>query len=98
GRGIIAGHLVECSGHVCGGNFSGWKDTPEPWKMGYPIAEVYENGDAIITKVPGSGGMITLATCTEQLLYEMHDPANFMSPDVIADITSPDWKRWAKTR
>ncbi len=85
--GVIMGHLMECSGHVTGGNFSFWDTVPDPDRLGFPIAEVSEDGGAVITKVEGSGGIVSEATCTEQLLYELHDPANFLSPDVIADVT-----------
>ena len=87
-RGIVVGHLMECSGHVTGGNFSFWQEVPHPERLGFPIAEVYENGDAIITKVEGSGGLVSLRTCREQLLYEIHDPANYYTPDVVADFTT----------
>jgi len=85
--GSIVGHLLECSCQVTGGNFSNWKSVPEPWRIGYPIAEVYENGEAIITKPPDTGGLVSVETCKEQLLYEIHDPANYILPDVICDIT-----------
>ncbi len=88
-RGIIVGHLMECAGHITGGNFAdpGYKDVPDLHRLGFPIAEVYENGDAVITKVLGTGGLVSTATVTEQLLYEMGDPANYIEPDVVADIT-----------
>lgn len=88
-RGIIVGHLMECAGHITGGNCAdpGYKDVPDLRRLGFPIAEVYENGDAVITKVPGTGGLVSTATVTEQLLYEMGDPANYIEPDVVADIT-----------
>lgn len=85
--GSIVGHLLECSCQVTGGNFSAWKDVPEPWRIGYPLAEVSEDGEAIITKPPDTGGVVNEATCKEQLLYEMHDPANYLLPDVVCDIT-----------
>jgi len=86
--GVIIGHLMECSGHITGGNFSFWDKVPDLEHIGFPIAEVSENGEAIITKVEGSGGMVSVVTCSEQLLYELHDPANYFSPDVIADVTN----------
>lgn len=90
GKGIMLGHLLECGGQITGGYFAdpGYKDVPEPWKIGFPIAEVMENGDAVITKVEGSGGLITTATCKEQLLYEIHDPASYVTPDGISDYTN----------
>lgn len=89
GQGTLIGHLLECAAQVTGGYFAepGYKDVPDLWKVGFPIAEVFENGDAVITKVEGSGGCVTPATCKEQLLYEIHDPARYITPDVVADFT-----------
>lgn len=90
GIGTALGHLMECGGQVTGGYFAdpGYKDVDKLAHLGFPICEVSENGEAIITKVPGSGGKVTLQTCKEQLLYEIHDPANYYTPDVIADFTN----------
>ena len=89
GRGIAVGHLLECAAQVTGGYFAdpGYKDVPDIARVGFPIAEVAEDGSAVITKVPGSGGMVTRATCTEQLLYEIHDPMRYYQPDVVADFS-----------
>jgi hypothetical protein len=89
GKGIAVGHLLECAAQVTGGYFAdpGYKDVPELARVGFPIAEVSEDGTAVITKVPGSGGMVTRATCTEQLLYEIHDPTRYFQPDVVADFS-----------
>jgi Acyclic terpene utilisation family protein AtuA len=89
GRGTVVGHLLECAGQVTGGYFGdpGFKDVADLARLGFPIAEVRENGDAVITKVAGSGGAVTPATCKEQLLYEIHDPARYVQPDVVADFT-----------
>ena len=72
---------------ITGGYFAdpGCKDVPDLARLGFPIAEVAEDGTAVITKVPGSGGKVTAATCKEQLLYEVHDPA--YQPDVVADFS-----------
>jgi hypothetical protein len=80
---------MECAGQVTGGYFAdpGVKDVADLARLGFPIAEVDETGTAIITKVDGSGGMVTVATCSEQLLYEIHDPARYLTPDVTADFT-----------
>lgn len=87
--GVLVGHLLECSGQVAGGNFSGeWWTIPEPWKLPYPIAEVSASGDAVITKPPDSGGRVDVDTVRHQLLYEVHDPAAYFAPDVVADFTS----------
>ncbi len=89
GRGTLVGHLLECAGQVTGGYFAdpGLKDVAGLARLGFPLAEVESSGDAVITKVPGSGGKVTLATCKEQLLYEVHDPARYIQPDVVADFT-----------
>jgi hypothetical protein len=87
--GVAVGHLLECSGQVTGGNYSGrWWDNPDPARIGFPIAEVEPDGTAVITKPKGTGGMVTFDTVREQLLYEVHDPARYLNPDVIADFTS----------
>jgi hypothetical protein len=90
GMGSGIGHLMECGAQVTGGYFSdpGFKDVPEPWNFGFPIAEVDEDGSAVITKVSGTGGAVNLMTVKEQLLYEVHDPANYITPDVVVDFTT----------
>ena len=90
GQGSGIGHLLECGAQVTGGYFSdpGFKDVPDPWNFGFPIAEVDEDGSAVITKVTGTGGAVNLLTVKEQLLYEVHDPANYITPDVVVDFTT----------
>jgi len=89
GRATLAGHLLECAGQVTGGYFAdpGRKDVHGLARLGFPIAEVPEAGPIVITKVAGSGGRVTAATCKEQLLYEIHDPAAYVTPDTVADFT-----------
>lgn len=90
GQGTLAGHLLECAGQVCGGYFAdpGRKDVPDLARLGFPIAVIGDDGSVEITKVAGSGGSVTTATCTEQLLYEIHDPAAYLTPDVVADFSA----------
>jgi acyclic terpene utilization AtuA family protein len=89
GKGIVAGHLLECAGQVTGGYFADppYKDIPDLARLGFPIGEVGEDGSLVITKVEGSGGAVTARTCKEQLLYEVHDPVRYIQPDVTADFS-----------
>ena len=87
GKGTIMGHLLECGGQVTGGYFAepGKKDVPGVGHLGFPIIEVSEDGSFFVTKVPEAGGMVTVETCSEQICYEIHDPENYLTPDVVAD-------------
>ena len=89
GQGTVVGHLLECAGQLTGGYFAdpGYKDVPNLAALGFPIAEVQSDGAAVFTKVEGSGGLLNRATCTEQLLYEIQDPASYFTPDVVADFS-----------
>ena len=89
GAGNGIGHLLECGAQVTGGYFSdpGFKDVPEPWNLAFPIAEVSPDGSCVLSKVAGTGGAINLMTVKEQCLYEVHDPANYLTPDVVVDFT-----------
>jgi hypothetical protein len=89
GQGTVAGHLLECAGQITGGYFAdpGYKDIPGLARLGFPIGEVGEDGSLVITKVAGSGGAVTAQTCKEQLLYEVHDPTQYIQPDVVADFS-----------
>ncbi len=85
----MAGHLLECGAQVTGGYFAdpGVKDVPDLASVGFPIIEFDEFGNCCVTKAPNTGGVVSLMTVTEQLLYEVHDPARYLTPDVIADIS-----------
>ncbi|UYN98560.1 MAG: DUF1446 domain-containing protein [Devosia sp.] len=87
--GTLAGHLLECGSQVTGGFFAdpGYKDVPDIANIGFPIAEVEADGSFVLTKAAGTGGLVDLRTVKEQLLYEIHDPAAYLTPDVTLDIT-----------
>ncbi|WP_207537100.1 acyclic terpene utilization AtuA family protein [Sabulicella rubraurantiaca] len=87
--GAAAGHLLECGSQVTGGVFwdPGRKDVPDPANLGFPIAEVTAEGSLVITKPANTGGAVDFRTIKEQLLYELHDPAEYITPDVVLDIT-----------
>ena len=90
GKGTLVGHLLECAGQVTGGYFAdpGYRDVPDLARLGFPLAEVASDGSAVITKVTGSGGCVTVATCASQLLYEIENPAAYLQPDVTADFSN----------
>jgi hypothetical protein len=84
----VAGHLIECGAQATGGLWCNWQEAPDLANVGYPIAALEPGGDFIITKPPGSGGAVNTETVAEQLLYEVGDPAAYLTPDVVADFTS----------
>lgn len=89
-RATMAGHLLECGAQVSGGYYAdpGFKDVRDLANIGYPIAEIDADGHCTVTKPPGTGGRIDAHTVKEQLLYEVHDPSAYLTPDVTADITA----------
>ena len=94
-KGMIIGHLAECGAQVSGGCFAdpGYKEVPDLANVGNPIVEVRDDGRMTISKIPGTGGLVSVATCKEQLLYEVQDPANYLCPDVVADFSKVRFKQ-----
>ena len=99
-QGTAAGHLLECTASVSGGCF-GWpgkKDVPDMARLGYPFADVRSDGSISIGKTPDSGGRVDVMTCTEQQIYEIHDPTNYITPDCVLDITRIRFTQEAQDR
>lgn len=89
-KGTIIGHLLECGGQLSGGYFAdpGKKDVLDMANLGFPFADIEADGSAILTKLPNTGGVINLMTAKEQLLYEVINPNEYVTPDIIADFTT----------
>jgi len=89
GKGQTGADMVECGANVSGAFFAdpGYKDVPDLANLGYPLLEVEPDGTIVVTKLDGTGGLINRATCAEQMIYEIHDPANYITPDVVVDFT-----------
>src|SRR5262249_54093335 len=87
GAAIAIGHIIECSSGCAGGMSNFWKDIKEPWRVAFPVAEVYEDATAVITKPCGSGRMVTEWTVKEHLVYEVHDPKTYLMADGISDLS-----------
>lgn len=86
-KATVAGHLIECGAQATGGIYSDWNPEMSLGDIGYPIAVMNESGDCEITKPDGTGGEVSVGTCSEQLVYEIGDPKRYMTPDVIADFS-----------
>lgn len=84
----VLGHIIECGPQCTGGNYTDWRDVQDFAHIGFPVAEAYEDGSFVVTKHEGTGGLINVESVTSQLLYELGDPARYLSPDCIADFTS----------
>jgi hypothetical protein len=91
--GTLAGHLMECAAQVTGGCFidPGKKDADDPVNIGFPYADVGHDGSLVLGKLEDSGGRLDVQTCTEQALYEMHDPTSYITPDCVLNITDVEF-------
>lgn len=97
--GTVAGHILECGGQASGGNLlANWRSVPDIENIGFPIAEAYPDGNIIITKHESLGGKVTIETVSEQLVYEIGDPKNYITPDCVADFTSIKLEEVGKDR
>ena len=87
--GVVAGHINECGAQASGGNsLIGWEDVPDMWDIGYPIIEASEDGTFVVTKHDKTGGLINRAVVSEQILYELGNPSDYITPDVVADFST----------
>ena len=99
-KGATAGHLLECGAQITGGYYYdlGFKDIPDPANIGFPITEVHVDGRLVITKAARTGGLVNAQVVKEQLLYEIHDPAHYITPDVILDFSQVTVQEIGKSR
>ena len=96
--GTVAGHVLECGAQCTGGNFSRWWEVDGWDHLGYPVVEVRPDGTFVVTKHDGTGGLVTVDTIAEQLVYEMGDPQHYITPDCVVDFTSIRLEQEGKDR
>lgn len=97
-QGSLAGHLVECGAQATGGLFTDWRDVPDWANIGYPVVSVEADGTFELHKPEGTGGLVNVAVATEQMLYEVHNPARYALPDVVCDFTTVRMHQVAENR
>ncbi len=96
--GTIAGHIIECGGQVSGGNFTDWETVDDLVNIGFPIIEAMPDGSFFVTKHEGTGGLVSEMTVKEQLMYEIGNPAEYITPDCIADFTTVHLEQQGENR
>ncbi|KAA3616432.1 MAG: DUF1446 domain-containing protein [Calditrichaeota bacterium] len=96
--GTVAGHIVECGAQCTGANYTNWRKIENFAMIGYPIIEMKADGEFCITKHPGTGGEVSIESVTSQLMYEMGDPENYITPDVVVDFTTVKLEEQGKDR
>ena len=96
--GTLAGHLLECGAQVTGGTFTDWRDVPDWANIGYPIGECHADGSVVITKIDGTGGLVSIGTVAEQILYEVSDPADYIVAHVRCDFGQVKLEQIASNR